>query len=525
MTITVASDLLGNDVDVNEDALVLETFTLPANGTLIDNGDGTWTYTPEGGYEGPDSFTYAVTDGAVSDTATVSLIVGNPIDIWYGLEQTFGAPGEAQEWVNILGKVAGDVTSLTYSLNGGPAQPLSVGADGKRLQNDGDFNVDIAYSALDGSAAHDVVTITATFASGHEYSRDVVIDYQSGAVWDANYSIDWATVSDVQDVTQVIDGLWEYDGSGIHPVEPGYDRLIGIGDPTWDNYEVSLQVTTNDISAVDPVQGIEGLFGLGMLWNGHTDNPVSGWQPKTGYLPISAFSFNNNQTEIHASNWSTLLDVSNFSPEQDVTYEVKLRVEQVDVMDRMYSLKIWEAGTPEPAEWTVQGIEEFSEPTTGSFVVFVHYWDVTVGDVTVTEIEGNDILPGTDAGDFLVAVNTTQPNPGVGEIDVLVGGDGADVFVFGDQGVAYYDDGDDNTAGIDDYGLVWDFSPGVDQIQLSGTAADYLLTPNTTGLSSGTDIWLLGQNGAENELIAALNGVSGLDLQSNDFIYTDELLA
>ncbi|MCP4306230.1 MAG: DUF1349 domain-containing protein, partial [bacterium] len=67
-----------NDTDANGNALSLAGFTQPSHGTLIDNGDGTLTYTPEQGYEGDDSFNYDVSDGEFTDTATVSLTVSPP---------------------------------------------------------------------------------------------------------------------------------------------------------------------------------------------------------------------------------------------------------------------------------------------------------------------------------------------------------------------------------------------------------------------------------------------------------------
>lgn len=67
---------LGNDTDVDGDALTIDSFTQPANGTLTDNGDGTFTYEPNPDYNGPDSFTYTVTDGnGGTDTATVNIDV------------------------------------------------------------------------------------------------------------------------------------------------------------------------------------------------------------------------------------------------------------------------------------------------------------------------------------------------------------------------------------------------------------------------------------------------------------------
>ncbi|MEL6828599.1 MAG: Ig-like domain-containing protein, partial [Pseudomonadota bacterium] len=78
LLINAASDLLGNDSDPDGDPLSISAVSQPANGTLVDNGDGTYSYTPNAGFAGPDSFTYTVTDGAESDTATVNVTVTAP---------------------------------------------------------------------------------------------------------------------------------------------------------------------------------------------------------------------------------------------------------------------------------------------------------------------------------------------------------------------------------------------------------------------------------------------------------------
>jgi len=53
--------------------------SLPSNGTVVNNANGTVTYTPAKNYTGPDTFTYVVYDneGVSSNEATVTVDVTN----------------------------------------------------------------------------------------------------------------------------------------------------------------------------------------------------------------------------------------------------------------------------------------------------------------------------------------------------------------------------------------------------------------------------------------------------------------
>lgn len=66
-----------NDSDPENGALTVTAKTNGTNGTVAIGGSGTsLTYTPSGGYSGPDSFTYTITDaGNLTDTATVNVTV------------------------------------------------------------------------------------------------------------------------------------------------------------------------------------------------------------------------------------------------------------------------------------------------------------------------------------------------------------------------------------------------------------------------------------------------------------------
>lgn len=66
--------LVATDADL--DPLVYADTTQPTNGTVVVNPDGTYTYTPDSGYVGPDSFTYTANDGTDdSNVATVNIDV------------------------------------------------------------------------------------------------------------------------------------------------------------------------------------------------------------------------------------------------------------------------------------------------------------------------------------------------------------------------------------------------------------------------------------------------------------------
>jgi hypothetical protein len=79
--VTVTIDVLANDVDPDGDPLSVGDFTYEGGGILVLNDDGTFSFTPEPGFAGQDSFTYSAADpeaGAELAMANV-LITVNPV--------------------------------------------------------------------------------------------------------------------------------------------------------------------------------------------------------------------------------------------------------------------------------------------------------------------------------------------------------------------------------------------------------------------------------------------------------------
>ena len=63
LTVTAANGVLANDTNADGNALSAVLAPRPANGSLTLNADGSFSYTPNAGFSGTDSFTYTATDG------------------------------------------------------------------------------------------------------------------------------------------------------------------------------------------------------------------------------------------------------------------------------------------------------------------------------------------------------------------------------------------------------------------------------------------------------------------------------
>ncbi len=81
----VSTNVVANDTDV-DGTVVSSTVAIasgPSNGSILNNGDGTVTYTPNANFNGSDIYTYTVqdSDGATSNVATVTITVGSVNDL------------------------------------------------------------------------------------------------------------------------------------------------------------------------------------------------------------------------------------------------------------------------------------------------------------------------------------------------------------------------------------------------------------------------------------------------------------
>lgn len=373
--------------------------------------------------------------GADTSNGVVLRVTRNiAIQVWYGKNQVFGASGDPVPDINILGNVRSSqgMMALHYGLNGGAFKPLSTGPDTRRLVGKGDFNIDIPFSTLLQGANQ--VVIRARDSMNVLAFDTVVVHYAAGNTWPVSYDIDWLTAGSIQDVAQVLDGLWSVDAatSTLRPAQLGYDRLVAVGEHSWTDYEVTVPVVIHRIDSSGFASPSNGpAIGFLMRWPGHSNSPAStsGWQPKTGYLPLGAlvwyhYAAGSERFVIVGNNLATLAtDNSGRTLARGVRYIFKARVETMQTGAARYRLKVWADSLSEPADWTLTGQASVSDPQQGSLLLVAHHVDASFGNIMVRPVGTSQMLPlaGLGTEDSLsgpaedvpasFALNPNYPNP------------------------------------------------------------------------------------------------------------------
>ncbi len=339
------------------------------------------------------------TDGAAFQTTSGNLVVGPSegptLDIFQGLDQTFGQAGAPQPMFNVLGNASDPdgVSSLTWSLNGGPAYPLSMGWDRYRLDLPGDFNAEIPRSSL--LSGLNTVLIRAVDGLGNESVELVAISYTPDVIPTLPYAVDFTSISDIQDHAQPIDGDWTLDPAGLRAVEMGYDRIVGVGDLSWTDYELTARVTVNEIEYYYERPSSAPAIGVIVRWPGHTpdgEQPARQWWPLgayatyrwfegTGGVPSESKVLYGDAGLTHGA------DSQGIPLQLGTPYVFKLRIETQPDGGSLYSYKMWKEIDGEPAGWDLQGLEPPGvDGASGSVLLVNHHVDATWHDVVVTPV-------------------------------------------------------------------------------------------------------------------------------------------
>ena len=169
-TLTIAAPgVLGNDSDLDGDALTAILVNGPAHGTLTLNPNGSFSYTPAANYFGPDSFTYRANDGTTnSGIVTVTFNVTPVNDAPVAQNDNYEVAEDVTLNIPAPGVLANDTDPdadvLTAILVANPTHgTLTLNPDGSFTYraNTNYTGVDsFTYRANDGTTNSEIVTLT-----------------------------------------------------------------------------------------------------------------------------------------------------------------------------------------------------------------------------------------------------------------------------------------------------------------------------------------------------------------------------
>ncbi|MDH3967696.1 MAG: Ig-like domain-containing protein, partial [Rhodospirillales bacterium] len=268
-----APGVLGNDTDVDGDPLTAVLNTGPVNGTLTLNADGSFTYTPNAGFNGIDSFTYVANDGlANSNVATVAITVNVATPPPVAVGDTYVTNEDVTLAVAAPGVLANDTDAegnpLTAALVAGPVNgTLTLNPDGSFVYlPDADFNGadSFTYVANNGVSDSNVATVTITVtpvndapvAANDSYTtdEDTVLDVPAPGVLDNDTDVDGDLLTAVLD-TGPANGtvVLNADGSFTYAPDLGFfgsDSFTYVAsDGLADSNVATVTITVN---ALDP---------------------------------------------------------------------------------------------------------------------------------------------------------------------------------------------------------------------------------------------------------------------------------
>lgn len=147
-------DLLAGATDADGDVLSIVAVGSPAHGKITWAADGTATYRPDADYNGPDSFTYTVTDGTASVVGRVTVTV-RPVDEPPIVPPPPRNPPPVSRWLTVPG--AADAIAVTDASTGVEVYSRTpFGAPGTAVAADftGDGAPDLLAGAGPGAGPH-----------------------------------------------------------------------------------------------------------------------------------------------------------------------------------------------------------------------------------------------------------------------------------------------------------------------------------------------------------------------------------
>ena len=169
------AELLANANDVDRPSLSATGLAISSgNGTLVDNGNGTWTYTPASNDDTSVSFSYTVTDGTLSaaGSATLDITPVNDAPLLAAIGNRTINEGGALNFAATATDVDVPANVLTYKLSGAPAGATINATSGAfswtptEAQGPGSYSFDVVVSDSQGGSDSETITVTVNAVGG-----------------------------------------------------------------------------------------------------------------------------------------------------------------------------------------------------------------------------------------------------------------------------------------------------------------------------------------------------------------------
>ncbi|MEL0583768.1 MAG: tandem-95 repeat protein [Candidatus Thiodiazotropha sp. (ex. Lucinoma kazani)] len=242
----VSITVLGNDSDPEGDPLSVTSHTQPANGTLVQNANGSFLYTPNVGFFGMDIFTYTISDGnGGTDTATVTVTVDAVADAPMAVDDNVGTDEDTPVTVDVLSNDSdpdGDVLTIsgvTQGTNGSVTIDMMSGNPVYMPNLNFSGTDTFTYTISDGNGGTDTATVTVTV--GAVGDAPVAVDDNVGTNEDTPVTVDVLSndsdpdgdVFSISGVTQGMNGTVNIDLVSGNPIYTPNPNFSGVDNFTY----------------------------------------------------------------------------------------------------------------------------------------------------------------------------------------------------------------------------------------------------------------------------------------------------
>ena len=298
------AELLANASDVDGDALSVSNLAVNSGQVSVaDNGNGTWTVTPQNNWSGGSQLTFDISDGEFTVSSQADITVSGAADA----PQLTVSGSAVISTMNFNGGLAAGWTSensLETHSDGGPLGTSRSGTQIAELDANGTGNPDAYYYSVDTSQGHDhEVSIWVKQRSNYDNTDDIEIVWNGEVLQTIDPTTSWGEVtvtlpdtgsastqlairevaSENNGVGPLIDEITLTQIGAEDSVDPQYDKTLTSQEDTRIALDLSASLTDTDGSETLSVAlgGIPAGFALtdgsNSLTTDGSDADVTSW--------------------------------------------------------------------------------------------------------------------------------------------------------------------------------------------------------------------------------------------------------